>query len=67
MAVRLGINGFGRIGRQVFKVIRQRYAGEIEIVAVNDITDDEMLADLLKYDSLVLLEPSIRKIEGALA
>jgi glyceraldehyde 3-phosphate dehydrogenase len=52
MALRLGINGFGRIGRQVFKVIRQRYAGEIEVVAVNDLTDDNMLAHLLKYDSI---------------
>jgi glyceraldehyde 3-phosphate dehydrogenase len=52
MALRLGINGFGRIGRQVFKVIRQRYAGDIEVVAVNDLTDDAMLAHLLKYDSI---------------
>jgi len=52
VALRVGINGFGRIGRQVFKVIRQRYAEQIEIVGINDLTDDEMLAHLLKYDSI---------------
>ncbi len=52
MAIRVGINGFGRIGRQVFKVIRTRYAEEIEVVGINDLTDDEMLAYLLKYDSI---------------
>ncbi len=50
--VRVAINGFGRIGRQVFKAIRERYADEIEVVAVNDLTDDETLAYLLKYDSI---------------
>ena len=50
MAVRVGINGFGRIGRNVFRAA----AGdpEIEIVAVNDITDPKTLAHLLKYDSV---------------
>ncbi len=52
MAVRLGINGFGRIGRQVFKVIRERYADDIEVVAVNDLTDDDTLAYLLRHDSI---------------
>lgn len=52
MPVRVGINGFGRIGRQVFKAIRERYADEIEVVAINDLTDDEMLAYLLRYDSI---------------
>ena len=52
MATKVGINGFGRIGRQVFKVIQQRFADEIEVVAVNDLTDNATLAHLLKYDSI---------------
>ncbi|HOJ22125.1 MAG TPA: type I glyceraldehyde-3-phosphate dehydrogenase [Armatimonadota bacterium] len=51
MAVRVGINGFGRIGRQVFKAIQERHANELEVVAINDLTDAETLAHLLKYDS----------------
>ncbi|HHX39647.1 MAG TPA: type I glyceraldehyde-3-phosphate dehydrogenase [Armatimonadetes bacterium] len=51
MAVRVGINGFGRIGRQVFKAIQERHASELEVVAINDLTDAETLAHLLKYDS----------------
>ncbi len=52
MAVKVGINGFGRIGRQVFKVIQERFADEIDVVAVNDLTDNDTLAYLLKYDSV---------------
>jgi glyceraldehyde 3-phosphate dehydrogenase len=52
LAVRLGINGFGRIGRQVTKAIFERYPDDIEIVAVNDLTDNDSLAHLLKYDSI---------------
>ncbi len=48
---RVAINGFGRIGRQVFKAILERYPDEIEIVAVNDLSDNETLAHLLRYDS----------------
>jgi glyceraldehyde 3-phosphate dehydrogenase len=67
MALRLGINGFGRIGRQVFKAIRQRYAGEIEVVAVNDLTDDSMLAHLLKYDSIYRRYPgTVQASDGSL-
>jgi glyceraldehyde 3-phosphate dehydrogenase len=51
MSVRVGINGFGRIGRNVFRAARDRGEG-IEIVAVNDITDAATLAHLLKYDSV---------------
>lgn len=47
---KVGINGFGRIGRQVFKSLFERHP-EIEVVAVNDITDTKTLAFLLKYDS----------------
>jgi glyceraldehyde 3-phosphate dehydrogenase len=52
LAVRLGINGFGRIGRQVTKAAIERYGDEIEIVAINDLTDNDALAHLLKYDSI---------------
>jgi len=51
MTVKVGINGFGRIGRQVLKAIRDRYAGELEVVAFNDIGDMKTMAHLLKYDS----------------
>jgi glyceraldehyde 3-phosphate dehydrogenase len=51
MATRVGINGFGRVGRQVFKALREAYPDEIEVVAVNDLTDAETLAHLLKYDT----------------
>ncbi len=52
MAVKVGINGFGRIGRQVFKVIQEQFPDEIDVVAVNDLTDNDTLAYLLKYDSV---------------
>ncbi len=48
---RVAINGFGRIGRQAFKAILERYADELEVVAVNDLSDNETLAHLLRYDS----------------
>jgi glyceraldehyde 3-phosphate dehydrogenase len=48
---RVAINGFGRIGRQSFKALLDRYAGDIEIVAVNDLTDRQTLAHLLRHDS----------------
>ncbi len=51
MSVRVGINGFGRIGRNVFRAAQESSA-DIEIVAVNDITDAGTLAHLLKYDSV---------------
>jgi len=51
MAVRVGINGFGRIGRNVFRAAHERNA-DIEWVGVNDLVDSETLAHLLKYDSV---------------
>ena len=51
MTVRVGINGFGRIGRQSLKAILERHQGELEVVAVNDLTDTQTNAHLLKYDS----------------
>lgn len=46
--MKVGINGFGRIGRQVFRILQER---GIEVVAINDLTDNSILAHLLKYDS----------------
>lgn len=52
MSLKVGINGFGRIGRNTFKVILEKYSKELEIVAINDLTDAKTLAHLLKYDSI---------------
>ena len=50
MAIRVGINGFGRIGRIVFRILDERK--DVEVVAINDLTDAKSLAHLLKYDSV---------------
>ena len=50
--IKVGINGFGRIGRNVFKALVANYATELEIVGINDLTSAATLAHLLKYDSL---------------
>ena len=49
--VKVGINGFGRIGRLVFKTILERHPDTLEVVAVNDLFDAKQNAQLLKYDS----------------
>jgi glyceraldehyde 3-phosphate dehydrogenase len=51
MATRIGINGFGRIGRQVFKAIKERHGDKLDVVAINDLVDHKTNAHLLKYDS----------------
>ncbi|MCJ7515720.1 MAG: type I glyceraldehyde-3-phosphate dehydrogenase [Dehalococcoidia bacterium] len=51
MAEKIGINGFGRIGRLAFRVINQHYSGKLEVAVVNDLTDAKTNAHLLKYDS----------------
>ncbi|MHB8597318.1 MAG: type I glyceraldehyde-3-phosphate dehydrogenase [Ktedonobacteraceae bacterium] len=51
MATRIGINGFGRIGRQSMKAILERHKGELEVVAINDLMDTKTNAHMLKYDS----------------
>ncbi len=51
MAVKIGINGFGRIGRQVYKAIYQNYQGVLDVEAINDLMDVKTNAHLLKYDS----------------
>jgi glyceraldehyde 3-phosphate dehydrogenase len=71
MAVRVGINGFGRIGRNVFRAAQARGltgGGEVEWVAVNDLTDSKTLAHLLHYDSILGPYPGTVKArdEGSL-
>jgi glyceraldehyde 3-phosphate dehydrogenase len=51
MTTRIGINGFGRIGRQSLKAILERHGNDLEVIAVNDLTDTKTNAHLLKYDS----------------
>ena len=51
MAIQVGINGFGRIGRSVFRIISDR--DDMEVVAINDLFDNEQLAYLLKYDTVM--------------
>jgi len=51
MSIKIGINGFGRIGRLTLKAIMERCGGELEVVAVNDLTDAKTNAHLFKYDS----------------
>ena len=52
MAIRVGINGFGRIGRQVLRAAAEQGVADIDFVAVNDLTDTKTLAHLFKYDSV---------------
>jgi glyceraldehyde 3-phosphate dehydrogenase len=52
MPIRVGINGFGRIGRQVLRAAKQQGVADLDFVAVNDLTDTKTLAHLFKYDSV---------------
>src|SRR5918999_3432395 len=52
MAIRVGINGFGRIGRQVLRAAKEQGINDLDFVAVNDLTDTKTLAHLFKYDSV---------------
>ncbi len=63
MANKIGINGFGRIGRLVFRAISQHYGDKLEIAAINDLTDAKTNAHLLKYDSTYGIYPG--KVEAA--
>jgi glyceraldehyde 3-phosphate dehydrogenase len=66
MSVRVGINGFGRIGRNFFRAARKRGA-DIEFVAVNDLGDAKTMAHLLKYDSVLgPLEEEVEAADGAI-
>jgi glyceraldehyde 3-phosphate dehydrogenase len=51
MATKVGINGFGRIGRQILKAVVENYKGKLEVVALNDLTDTKTNAHLFRYDS----------------
>src|SRR5215204_5223208 len=53
MTIRVGINGFGRIGRNFYRAVLAHGADDIELVGVNDLTDNKSLAHLLKYDSIL--------------
>ncbi|HVC07794.1 MAG TPA: type I glyceraldehyde-3-phosphate dehydrogenase [Solirubrobacterales bacterium] len=64
MAVKVGINGFGRIGRNVFRAAHAAEA-ELEFVAVNDLTDPATLAHLLKYDSILGRFPGVVEARGS--
>jgi len=63
MAVKVGINGFGRIGRNVFRAA-QAAGADIDFVAVNDLTDPGTLAHLLKYDSILGRFPAEVEVDG---
>jgi glyceraldehyde 3-phosphate dehydrogenase len=63
MAVKVGINGFGRIGRNVFRAAHAA-GSEIEFVAVNDLVDTETMAHLLKYDSILGRFPGKVEVDG---
>jgi glyceraldehyde 3-phosphate dehydrogenase len=71
MATRVGINGFGRIGRNVLRAAKAMNVTELEFVAVNDLTDTKTLAHLLKYDSVhgrfpgdVVAQPDSVAVDG---
>ena len=68
MAVRVGINGFGRIGRSIFRARDlDNTFDEIEIVAINDLTDKSTLAHLLKYDSVMgTYAPKVKAVENGI-
>ncbi|HPO49573.1 MAG TPA: type I glyceraldehyde-3-phosphate dehydrogenase, partial [Spirochaetota bacterium] len=52
MATKIGINGFGRIGRMVFRAAIENFGNDIQVVGINDLLDPEYLAYMLKYDSV---------------
>ena len=64
MAIKVGINGFGRIGRMVFRAAVENFSKDIEIVGINDLLDPEYLAYMLKYDSVHGIFNHDIKVEG---
>jgi len=64
VATKIGINGFGRVGRQVLKAIRDYYPNELEVVAINDLAPPETNAHLFKYDSNYGRFPGKVAVEG---
>lgn len=68
MSKKIGINGFGRIGRNAFKVMLEKYPDELDVVAVNDLTDAKTLAHLLKHDSVYgKFNGTVEALENSLA
>ena len=65
MAIKVGINGFGRIGRLAFRSILERKSDLYDVVAVNDLTDAETLAYLFKYDSVHGVYPGEVSVDGS--
>ena len=65
MTVKVGINGFGRIGRQVLKAIKERHPDTLEVVAVNDLFDAATNAHLFKYDSNYGIFPGTVTVDGS--
>ncbi|CAN5651824.1 type I glyceraldehyde-3-phosphate dehydrogenase [soil metagenome] len=66
MTIRVGINGFGRIGRQVLRAAKETGVSDLDFVAVNDLTDTRTLAHLFKYDSVHgMFEGTVESKEGA--
>jgi glyceraldehyde 3-phosphate dehydrogenase len=63
MAIKIGINGFGRIGRLVFRAVSQHYGEKLNVAAINDLTDAKTNAHLLKYDSTYGIYPG--KVEAS--
>ena len=65
MATQIGINGFGRIGRSVFRILSER--NDINVVCINDLFENEQLAYLLKYDTVMgIFQKEVRATENAL-
>ncbi len=62
MTIRVGINGFGRVGRQVLKAIKDLHANELEVVAINDLFDAKTNAHLFKYDSNYGIYPGVVEV-----
>ena len=68
MPTRIGINGFGRIGRQVLRALLERHPNELQVAAVNDLTDNETNAHLFKYDTNYGIYPgSVRPTESGIS
>ncbi|MEN8098737.1 MAG: glyceraldehyde 3-phosphate dehydrogenase NAD-binding domain-containing protein, partial [Chloroflexota bacterium] len=63
--INVGINGFGRIGRQVLKAIVEKYPNELNVVAVNDLVDADTNAHLFKYDSTYgIFSGKVEEVDG---
>jgi len=62
--IKIGINGFGRIGRMVFRAAVENFGNDIQIVGINDLLDADYLAYMLKYDSVHGVFKGDVKIEG---